>query len=199
MNIFFLDKNVKKCAQYHVNTHVIKMRVELAQLLCTAHRILDGQQILIKGYSFNEFNKTYSKPKTIGVLEFENIIDGILYNQIYLQTHINHPSAIWARESLENYQYIINLAIALSDELKFRFNTKEQKIIPILSWLLKNPPKNLKSKGLTTPLLAMDDLYKVNDNMTLEDSILNYRNYYNQGKTHLFKWTNRQKPSFITS
>lgn len=36
MNIFFLHLNTRKCARYHVDRHVVKMIIELAQLLCTA-------------------------------------------------------------------------------------------------------------------------------------------------------------------
>jgi len=39
MNIFLLDKNLEKCAQYHVNRHVVKMILESAQLLCSVHHI----------------------------------------------------------------------------------------------------------------------------------------------------------------
>jgi hypothetical protein len=37
MNIFFLDWDVKKCAQYHNDKHVVKMILETAQLLCGSH------------------------------------------------------------------------------------------------------------------------------------------------------------------
>ena len=37
MNIFYLDKNPTKCAQYHCDKHVCKMVIEVAQLLCTSH------------------------------------------------------------------------------------------------------------------------------------------------------------------
>ena len=37
MNIFYLDKNPKLCAQYHVDKHVVKMILETAQLLSTSH------------------------------------------------------------------------------------------------------------------------------------------------------------------
>jgi hypothetical protein len=36
MNIFVLDRNVKKCAQYHCDQHVSKMILESAQIMCTA-------------------------------------------------------------------------------------------------------------------------------------------------------------------
>ena len=39
MNIFILDENIEKCAQYHCDKHIIKMILESAQLLCTAHWI----------------------------------------------------------------------------------------------------------------------------------------------------------------
>lgn len=35
MNIFILDKNIKLCAQYHTNKHVVKMILEQTQILCT--------------------------------------------------------------------------------------------------------------------------------------------------------------------
>ena len=44
MNIFYLDSDAKKCANYHCDKHVVKMILEYAQLLSTAHRILDGDE-----------------------------------------------------------------------------------------------------------------------------------------------------------
>lgn len=41
MNIFFLHKNTRKCARYHVDKHVIKMILETCQLLCTAWHTID--------------------------------------------------------------------------------------------------------------------------------------------------------------
>jgi len=36
MNIFFLDRNHNKCAEYHCDEHTVKMCVEYAQILSTA-------------------------------------------------------------------------------------------------------------------------------------------------------------------
>ena len=36
MNIFVLDNDIKKCAQYHCDQHVIKMILESTQIMCTA-------------------------------------------------------------------------------------------------------------------------------------------------------------------
>ena len=36
MNIFILDTDIEKCAQYHCDQHVVKMILESVQMLCTA-------------------------------------------------------------------------------------------------------------------------------------------------------------------
>jgi hypothetical protein len=43
VNIFFLDFDVTKCAEFHVNTHSVKMVVEYAQLLCNSHWVTGSQ------------------------------------------------------------------------------------------------------------------------------------------------------------
>ena len=43
MNIFFLDVDPKKSAQYHCDKHVVKMILEIVQLLYTAHHILGSK------------------------------------------------------------------------------------------------------------------------------------------------------------
>ena len=39
MNIFYLDKDPVKAAQVQYNKHVVKMILESAQMLCTAHHV----------------------------------------------------------------------------------------------------------------------------------------------------------------
>ena len=43
MNIFFLDFDTKKCAEYHCDKHVVKMILETAQLLCGSHWIAGSE------------------------------------------------------------------------------------------------------------------------------------------------------------
>jgi len=45
MNIFYLDHNPVKAAQMQCDRHVVKMILETAQLLSTAHSELDGIQV----------------------------------------------------------------------------------------------------------------------------------------------------------
>lgn len=48
MNIFYLDNDPVKCAQMHCDKHVVKMIVEYAQLMSTAHRLLDNNEQVYK-------------------------------------------------------------------------------------------------------------------------------------------------------
>lgn len=41
MNIFVLDRDVRKCAKYHNDKHVVKMILESAQLLCGVHHMVE--------------------------------------------------------------------------------------------------------------------------------------------------------------
>ena len=44
MNIFILDEDPVVAAQLQCDKHVVKMIVECAQMLSTAHRMLDGEE-----------------------------------------------------------------------------------------------------------------------------------------------------------
>lgn len=43
MNIFILSKDQKKCVQYMYDKHVVKILLEIVQMLCTTKRVLDGE------------------------------------------------------------------------------------------------------------------------------------------------------------
>lgn len=48
MNIFFLHIDPKKCAQMHVDKHVVKMILESVQLLCSAHHMSNKDNTIYK-------------------------------------------------------------------------------------------------------------------------------------------------------
>jgi hypothetical protein len=67
MNIFWLDNDPVKCAQYHNNKHVVKMILELAQLMSTAHRMLDGNDFADTNHLYKKTH--YNHPCAIWVRE----------------------------------------------------------------------------------------------------------------------------------
>ena len=69
MNIFYLDKNPKIAAQMMCDKHVVKMILESAQMLCTAHRVLDGDKYAEKMGLYKLAHKNH--PSTIWVRSSE--------------------------------------------------------------------------------------------------------------------------------
>ena len=99
MNIFYFSFWPSDCAKQHCDKHVVKMIVEYAQLLSTAHRVLDGKEITILWNN---------RKKKIWQLEDEDFDD-----MLYAATHVNHPSAKWVRHSANNYSWLYNLWASL--------------------------------------------------------------------------------------
>ena len=63
MNIFYLDKNPVVAAQMQCDKHVVKMILESAQMLSTAHRVLDGNEYADKKVLYKIAHKNH--PSTI--------------------------------------------------------------------------------------------------------------------------------------
>ncbi len=81
MNIFYLHYDTKICAQEHLDKHVVKMIVEYAQLMSTAHRIIDGNQYFIASKS----NRKVHRWK----------LDDYREDKLYHAVSWNHPSAMF--------------------------------------------------------------------------------------------------------
>lgn len=151
----------------HNDKHCIKMILEYAQLLSTAHRVLDGT--LSVGLSETGRKQTrYVLP------------DG-RESKLYVATHINHPSAIWVRQSDKNYDWLFSLFQALMHEYTYRYGKNHA--CEKLLWELEVRPNNIPRGNFTEPTPAMPDEVKV-----AGDSIKSYRNYYINNKTHLASW-----------
>ena len=184
MNVFYLDTDPSRAAQYMTDRHVVKMILESAQLLSTAHRILDGHMEV----------RQRLVPGTLEVPKYRKhkvwILPDARQEQMYQATHINHPSAVWVRERVENYLWLVDHFFALMYEYTFRYGkhhaSKE------LGYPLQSPPMNLKEFDFTPPPSAMDSKYIISD-----DPVINYRNYYKYGKAHLHKWTKREQPDWM--
>lgn len=71
MNIFWLDEDLQTCARMHNNSHCIKQILEYAQLLSTAHHVLDGDESPIKDKIYKQTHKNH--PCAVWVREsYEN-------------------------------------------------------------------------------------------------------------------------------
>ena len=181
MNIFYLDHDVRKCAEMHNDKHVVKMILEYAQSLSTAHRVLDGVELI--GLSDSGRKK-----------KFWTLGDSRDYT-LYKATHINHPSAVWVRKSVQNYMWLAEMLEVLCGEYTYRYGKVHKVERDGLMQLLKNEfPKNLPIAPFTEPTPAMPDDVKI-----IGDSIKSYRNYYINNKAHLANWKKRQVPEWFNA
>lgn len=157
MNIFYLHEDPTISARAVMNKHVNKMIIESAQLLSTAHRVLDG---------YPEKNGRWTSYK---------LRDPIREEILYKSTHFNHPSAVWVRESQDNYYWLYSHFLALCQEYRNRYG-KIHETEHKLGHALKKYPDSLRKRGFTYPALVMPDQYKV------ESYVQSYRNYYEAEK-----------------
>ena len=65
MNIFYLDRDPVVAAKMHCDKHVVKMILESAQMLSTAHRVLDGDEYADERGLYKMAHKNH--PSTIWV------------------------------------------------------------------------------------------------------------------------------------
>jgi len=178
INIFYLDISPTLAAQYAVDRHVVKMILETCQLLSTAHRVLDGTQ-------------TQDKSKT-GRKVTRYVLNDYREDILYQATHINHPSSVWCRQNVENYQWLHNHLMALLNEYTYRYG-KVHKCMNV-AVALYQVPNNILPGKFTDPTPAMKTEFLIENN-----SLKSYRNYYKTGKVHLHKYTKRQPPNWMTT
>lgn len=156
MNIFVLDPDHVHNARFHVNSHIVKMPTEAAQMLSTCCRL----QGIDAGFQI---------------------------------THQNHPCTIWARQSLQNWEWLKEYALSLEEEWRFRYNHSSDKSHKSVDVIRSLPSPKLPEIGLTPFALCMPDHYKCNCPYE------SYRAFYRGDKAHLANWGRRAKPDWWTT
>ena len=197
MNIFYLDREPKTCAQMHVDKHVVKMILEYCQLLSTAHRVIDGTETTEKKYVQGSLPARYRNVKRWIIPDKYTHGKVKLNDVLYSATHVNHPSAVWCRQSLLNYKWLHKLLVELCSEYTYRYG-KVHKCQEIgLVEYLSTPPFNIPHTPFTGPTPAMPDACKVPG-----DSLQSYRNYYYMEKQRMWSWqgkiNSRNRPQWLS-
>jgi hypothetical protein len=156
MNIFRVDNDPHIAAKCLSDKHVVKMVLESAQLLSTAHRELESP----------------------------------VAEKCYKKTHINHPSAIWTRESRNNYIWVLEHLNGLLREYTYRYD-KIHKTAEKLPYLEQIPVFE-KTDSTAMPQCMPDEFKNPND------VVSGYRAYYHEkANVMVMKWTKRRKPDWL--
>ncbi len=144
VNFFYLDKNPATCAKYYCDKHVVKIPIEIAQILSKIHHILDTKV----DYSMIYANSKVVK-ETLGPY-------------------------VWSMSSLENYIWTCELGINLIHEYKYRFNKESHKTEKILNYLLVNPPSIQSKGITPFKMTNKYDMFQYISSNPIKNSRYNY-------------------------
>ena len=165
MNIFFVHSCPFQAAKDLPDKLVVKMPLEMAQLLCTAHRVIDSPD--------NEgFERT-----------------AVDHERLYKKTHQNHPCAVWVRGRASSYSWAYSHLQGLLDEYQYRYGRKHKIRVDGLEELLRALPHHMEDTGAPLSLhdapVCMPDEFKLSpyhpEGICLQSS---YQNYLSNGKSY---------------
>ena len=133
MNIFFLDKRPDDAAEMHCDKHCVKMILEYAQMLSTAHRVLDGEGVHPDLYKIAHKNH----PSTIWTRSSKQHYDWLfrLFRMLSAEYSIRYSNG------------------------KFKVHKSWDK----LGKILETAPKNIEDNGWIDPPQCMPDSCKDDD------------------------------------
>ena len=140
MNIFYLDNDPKVAAEMHCDKHVVKMLVEYAQILSTAHRMVDGEKYIGKSKLGRKVTR-YRLPDNLENIVYKEPVISII-------------------RLLFNFVLLVNIdsgcstcGVNLPESIDTDMEIKRTKITgwTLLSDILKHTPKNLEDKGFKEP------------------------------------------------
>ena len=163
----------------HNNKHVCKMVIEYSQLMSTAHRVIDGTE--------------YTDLTAAGRRIKRWRLDDDREQSLMKASHINHPSAIWCRENLDNYRWLFQMWSHLLDEYTYRYGKIHA--CARLKDTLRFPPTKISVGAFFAPTPAMPPELKIlaeNPQPGRKYDVLkSYHNYYNVEKRGFANWTGK--------
>lgn len=176
MNIFVLSECPIESAQMMCDKHVVKMVTESAQMLSTAHRLLDGKMI------------QFGKAKR---WKLDDDREDILFHAV----HMNHPCTLWTMESSSNYAWHYDHYYALAREYERRYGKEHGSFSrqTQIGKRLRLFPNNIPRRGRTPFAVAMKNFPQC---IVPNDVVESYRNYYRMVKRTFAVWDHSETPAW---
>jgi hypothetical protein len=158
MNIFALDIDPAKAAQYQCEQHLrSKMLAETAQLLQNA---FPKERLMAPDCPRNASGEVRG------------------------QSHYNHPCSKWVRQSRGNFNWLVEHGLALEQERMRRgYNPHLSRLF--VEWAAKNIDESVCPSGSFTDFctaISEDKLCRKDARFNSADSVLKYRLYYKLDK-----------------
>ena len=177
MNLFYLDEDIDKCAEAHIDKHVTKMQLELGQMLSTNLWIDE-----VLGYTPRKVTSDETALLKSAAAD-ANYPTTVRYKPYFF----NHPCTIWMRESYEHWEYSWLLVLALDSEAQWRGYAPHKSAAMVRQLPF---PAKMERAGFYRPALAMPDECK------RDDAVEAYRTYYRNVKYEIASYTKRMPPEW---
>lgn len=108
----------------------------------------------------------------------------------YAHTHVNHPCALWARQSLSNFKWLMLHSLEMCEEYTRRYH-RTHKTESVIYEMLDALP-NIPDVGLTPFARAIKEPWKTQTmNLPIVEA---YRQFYIGDKAKFAKWAPHAQP-----
>ena len=175
MNIFAVNDNPHIAAVELCDQHIVKMPIESAQMLSTAHRCLDGDR----------FEDRTSNGRRYTRWIFSDERESVLYKS----TMRGHPCTQWVMENLQNYLWLSIHALEMCEEYTRRYD-KRHGSQDVIEYLRVNYPKNMPNAMRSPFAQAMPDYCK------RSNAVDAYQTFYIEEKARFARWSKTCPPSW---
>lgn len=168
MNIFFLSLIPKEIASMSCDQHVVKIQLEICQMLYTAWYLCGQQDFVCENAPLTKNGKRRG----------------------YLPAHQKHPMTMWVGSSIENYIYTCEIGIALTLEYTCRYG-KEHGCAEHLNWLRNNPPPHFEERKSATAYYSQEGIPECMPEQYRRQSVVDaYQLYYMVEKLSFARYKN---------
>lgn len=125
--------------------------------------------------------------ESCGMLAFAFPEGEASYKNERTNRHYNHPSSIWARESKENFEWLLVHAIAQCEDYSL-FYKREHDSQKHIEWMVDNSRYLTFEKNSLTPFARCFSSFKTLLDETEPDTVRAYRRFYHLDKKDFAKW-----------
>ena len=166
MNIFFLSLVPREIAELSCDQHVVKIQLEICQMLYTAW-FYSGEEAYVSEHA--PFTKDGSR-------------------RGYKPAHKKHPMTMWIASSVDNYMYACDIGIALADEYTRRYG-KTHTCAQHLRWLKENVPSHFEERRSETAYYSSEGIPECMPDAYRCPSVIEaYKKYYTTEKSQFARY-----------
>jgi len=156
MNIFFLSLDPSEIARMSCDQHVVKIQLEIVQMLYMAWHFAQQEDYITKHAPFTK--------------------DGT--RRGYRPAHPKHPMTMWVASNLKNYMYACEIGIAITMEYTRRYG-KIHTCAKHLSWLWENHPSHFEERRSDTAYYSDEGIPECMPEQYRQPSVVDaYQLYY---------------------